>query len=154
MNICTNSNRKPSRSPLRHFLLISSLLATSVFSVTRAAEPFTLDDQQMDTVSAGSALEVAASVDGTASAMNDLVALTGVQSEVGANTDINGEYRVATVFASGVSYACCNGGDTSLDVSIDSNADTQIGFIKIFSINTPLISAKIGGGGIIAISRR
>ena len=149
----TNSNVNTKQSPVRKGLLFSSLLVLTSLSNAQAAEPFTLNYSQLDTINAGNALEISATVDGTASAMNDLIAITGVQSEVGAVSDVNGDYRVDTVYASGVSYACCTGGETALDVSINSTADTQIGFIKIFSIETPLISAKIGGGALIGISR-
>lgn len=152
LSLHANNSVKVSRSFISGALAATLMIATSS---TALAQPYALDLQTLDTISAGNALDLAASVEGAASAMGDLFSITGVQSEVGASSDVTGNYRIDTVFASGVSYACCdsNTNESTLDVNISSDADQQYGFIKLYAIDSPLISAKLGGGAIVGISR-
>lgn len=135
------------------FLAVSAIAVCSVSTSIYAAEPFPLNLQQLDSISGGNAAQLAASVQGSANALGSSLVITGVKTNASGESEIQGDYRIDTVYASGVSYACCNGGTTSLDVDVSSNADTQVGFVRVYSIESSLISAKIGGGGIIGITR-
>lgn len=138
----------------RACLLAASVIAVcSASTSTYASEPFQLNMQQLDSISGGNAPQLAASVQGTANALGESIALAGVKTNTKADSRTKGGYRIDSVYASGVSYACCNGGTTSLDVNVSSNADTQVGFVKVYSIDSTLISAMIGAGAIIGFTR-
>lgn len=131
-------------------------LALAVFCLSSsgyASEPYQLDLQQLHSVTAGSAPELAASVEGTADAVSNMLVLTGVKTRAEADSRVKGKIRLDSVYASGVSYACCEGGTSSLEIEVSSNAQTQVGFVRVFSLESSLMSAKIGAGAIIGFTR-
>ena len=103
------------------FAVIGAVMAFN--ATTQASEPVLLSAIQMDSVSAGSA-ELTARVQGTADAVSSTIARSGVRTHVDASREFRDTYRVDTVYASGLSYACCEGGDTTLDINVSS--DTEV----------------------------
>ncbi len=135
----------------RVFATVLCLLTAALSSATtaHAAEPIQLSLQEMHGITAGNSPQLSASAQGTADAISSSLALAGVKTSADAESKTKGKFRIDSVYASGASYACCQGGSTTLDIEVSSNAETQVGFVRVFSVDSPLLSAKIGAGAII-----